>query len=115
MYFLVHDVGYTQMVLMELLESNRLRQPLEDHEVTLSRAQSSVTYPAHFLFIASTNPCPCGHYPDTRKCTCSVNEIRQYLHKLSGPLLDRVDLHLEAPAPTLEDLQQSHGGLSLLF
>ncbi|PHV71100.1 magnesium chelatase [Sporanaerobium hydrogeniformans] len=100
------------LFLDELLEFNRsalevLRQPLEEHQVTISRAQTSITYPAHFLFIASTNPCPCGYYPDTKKCSCSLTEIKHYLRKLSGPLLDRMDLHLEAPSPTLEEMKKT--------
>ncbi len=93
------------LFLDELLEFNKqtletLRQPIENHEVTLSRANYTVTYPARFLFVASTNPCPCGYYPDTRKCSCSISAIRKYLSKLSGPLLDRIDLHMEThPIP----------------
>lgn len=97
------------LFLDELLEFNRtalevLRQPLEDHVVTLTRANQTVTYPAHFLFIASTNPCPCGYYPNSKKCSCSLNSIKQYLNKLSGPLLDRVDLQLETHPSSLADL-----------
>ncbi len=100
------------LFLDELLEFNRtslevLRQPLEEHQVTLSRVHGSVTYPAHFLFVASTNPCPCGYYPDTKKCSCSIGEIKHYLRKLSGPLLDRIDLHIEVPSPTVNDLHAS--------
>jgi magnesium chelatase family protein len=93
------------LFLDELLEFNRqtletLRQPIENHKVTLSRANYTVTYPARFLFVASTNPCPCGYYPDTKKCSCSISAIRKYLGKLSGPLLDRIDIHMEThPIP----------------
>lgn len=97
------------LFLDELLEFNRhtleiLRQPLEEHKITLSRANFTFTYPADFLLIASTNPCPCGYYPDTHKCSCSLNSIKKYMSKLSGPLLDRIDLQLETIAPTLNDL-----------
>ncbi|MDF2612507.1 MAG: Mg chelatase, subunit ChlI [Clostridia bacterium] len=82
------------LFLDELLEFNKnalevLRQPIEEHQVTISRANHTITYPSNFLFIASTNPCPCGYYPNTQKCICSLNSIRKYLGKLSGPLLDR--------------------------
>ena len=88
------------LFLDELLEFNKktletLRQPLEDGCITLARSNDHMTFPAHFLFIAATNPCPCGYYPDTTRCHCDVPTIRRYLSKLSGPLLDRIDLHLE--------------------
>lgn len=97
------------LFLDELLEFKRstleiLRQPIEEHKITLSRANCTFTYPANFLLIASTNPCPCGYYPDTQKCNCSLNSIKKYMSKLSGPLLDRIDLQLETVAPTLGDL-----------
>lgn len=81
------------LFLDELLEFNKhtldlLRQPLEDHRIVLSRSQLTVAYPAHFLFLASTNPCPCGYYPDSQKCSCSMPHIKKYLSKLSGPLID---------------------------
>lgn len=101
------------LFLDELLEFNKnaleiLRQPLEEHQITLSRANTSLTYPAEFLFIASTNACPCGYYPNMQKCSCSLNSIKKYLSKLSGPLLDRIDLQLETHIPTLSDLNTSH-------
>ncbi len=82
------------LFLDELLEFNKnalevLRQPLEEHKVTISRANHTMTYPSNFLFLASTNPCPCGYYPNTKKCSCSLQSIKKYLSKLSGPLLDR--------------------------
>ena len=79
-----------------VLES--LRQPLEEGEVTVSRARGSFTYPAKFILIAAMNPCPCGYlnHP-TKICTCSEAQIRRYKRKISGPLLDRIDLHVEVP------------------
>jgi magnesium chelatase family protein len=88
------------LFLDELLEFKRtvievLRQPLESKKITVSRAQAEYTFPADFLLIAATNPCPCGHYGDVRiDCTCSSNNIRNYMKKLSGPFLDRIDLHI---------------------
>lgn len=98
------------LFLDELLEFNKqaleiLRQPLESHSITLSRAQMSLTYPAHFLFLSASNPCPCGYYPDTSRCTCSLQSIKKYLSKLSAPLIDRVDIHLETHVPTLKELE----------
>jgi magnesium chelatase family protein len=82
-----------------------LRQPLEDGCVTISRAMGSVTYPARFMLVASLNPCPCGYNGDRlRGCTCSPHAIRKYLSKLSGPLLDRIDIHVEVPRLPYEDM-----------
>lgn len=99
------------LFLDEFLECNTrslemLRQPLEAHEITISRAHNNITYPANFLFIASTNPCPCGFYPDS-KCTCSMPQIKKYLSKLSGPLVDRIDIHLELHTPSHLELTQT--------
>ena len=95
----------------EFLECNAhclemLRQPLETHEITISRAHHNMTYPANFLLIASANPCPCGFYPDSR-CTCSMPQIKKYLSKLSGPLIDRIDIHLELHTPSRLELTQT--------
>ncbi len=102
------------LFLDELLEFNKealelLRQPLESHKITISRSQGSVTYPANFLFLAATNPCPCGYYPDTKRCHCSLQSVQKYLGKLSGPLISRVDIHLETHIPTLKDLHTKQG------
>ena len=78
-----------------------LRQPMEDREITISRARSSVSFPANFMLVAAMNPCPCGYYnhPD-RECVCREGEVRKYLNKISGPLMDRIDIHIEVlPVP----------------
>ncbi len=83
-----------------------LRQPLEDREITLSRSHRSFTYPSNFLFAAAMNPCPCGYYGDPIKsCTCSARDIQRYHHKISGPLLDRVDIIVQVPRGEYKDLK----------
>jgi magnesium chelatase family protein len=82
-----------------------LRQPLEDGTVTVTRTAATVTYPAKFMLIASLNPCPCGYNGDRlRGCTCSPHAVRKYLSKVSGPLLDRIDLHVDVPRLPYEDI-----------
>jgi len=82
-----------------------LRQPLEDHVVTISRAQGSVTFPANFMMVAAMNPCPCGFAGDpTRECTCSPSSVARYQKRISGPLLDRIDIHVEVPRVEYEKL-----------
>lgn len=82
-----------------------LRQPMEDGVVTISRATGAVTFPAKFILIAAANPCPCGNYGDpTKKCTCLTGMITRYQKRISGPLLDRIDLHLDVPAVPTEKL-----------
>lgn len=86
-----------------------LRQPLEDRKITLSRSHRSFTYPSNFLFAAAMNPCPCGYYGDpVKNCSCSPRDIHRYRHKISGPLLDRVDMIIEVPRGEYQDLK-SHG------
>ncbi len=88
-----------------------LRQPLEDRTVTISRAAMSCTFPATFSLVASMNPCPCGYSGDERrKCTCDGHSIRQYMARLSGPLLDRFDMHVEVRGVGFEQLQKKAGG-----
>jgi magnesium chelatase family protein len=82
-----------------------LRQPLEDGAVTISRSRLSVTYPANFMLVCAMNPCPCGHYTDPNKeCTCGTGLIQKYMAKISGPLMDRIDLHIEVPAIKYREL-----------
>ncbi len=90
-----------------------LRQPLEDGAVTISRAAAALSYPADFMLVASMNPCPCGYLADARKkCTCRGEDVRRYRAKLSGPLLDRIDLHVEVPAVEYDDLASNRKGES---
>ncbi len=80
-----------------------LRQPLEDHQVTVARVSAAATYPARFMLVASMNPCPCGQY-GTEECRCTPPQIRRYLNRISGPLLDRMDLEVEMGAVQYEDI-----------
>ncbi|HHV77115.1 MAG TPA: YifB family Mg chelatase-like AAA ATPase [Syntrophothermus lipocalidus] len=90
-----------------------LRQPLEDRVVTVARAQATLTYPANFLLVGSMNPCPCGYYGDAlRECRCTPHQISKYLARISGPLLDRTDLHVEVPRVKYEDLVPTERGES---
>ncbi len=90
-----------------------MRQPLEDGEITITRTSGSVTYPCSVMLVASMNPCPCGFYGDsTRECTCSQNQIIKYMSKISGPLLDRIDLHIEVPAVKYDELEAKAPGES---
>jgi magnesium chelatase family protein len=106
------------LFLDELPEFNRktlevLRQPLEEGQVTISRALQSTTFPADFLLVAAMNPCPCGYRGDPRRaCTCSPPQVEKYLSKISGPLLDRIDLHVEVPAVPFTQLAEAPPGPS---
>lgn len=82
-----------------------LRQPLEDKRIAISRTKMSIEYPANFMLACSMNPCPCGNYGDpTKECTCSSMQIQKYLGKISGPLLDRIDIHIEVPTVKYQEL-----------
>ena len=82
-----------------------LRQPLEDARVTVSRSKLSLEFPANFMLAAAMNPCPCGFYTDPNKeCTCAPPQIQRYMAKISGPLLDRIDIHIEVPAVKYKEL-----------
>ena len=82
-----------------------LRQPLEDQKVTISRASMSLTFPASFMLAAAMNPCPCGFWNDpTRECRCSPLQIQRYVGRISGPLLDRIDIHIDVPAVKFREL-----------
>ena len=104
------------LFLDELPEFHRnvlevMRQPLEDGVVTVSRAASSATFPCRFMLVAAMNPCPCGYFGDIkRECRCSEKQIHNYRNKISGPLLDRIDIHIEVPAVSYDDLAESPRG-----
>jgi magnesium chelatase family protein len=88
-----------------------LRQPLENGEVTVSRAIASITYPASFMLVAAMNPCPCGFWGDPRhQCTCTPGQIHRYRHRVSGPLLDRIDIHIDVPAVPYKELSNEYTG-----
>jgi magnesium chelatase family protein len=88
-----------------------LRQPIEGGEVTVSRAVASITYPACFMLVAAMNPCPCGYLGDGRHaCSCTPGQIHRYRTRLSGPLIDRIDIHLEVPAVPYRELSEEHTG-----
>ncbi|MGI6434221.1 MAG: YifB family Mg chelatase-like AAA ATPase [Syntrophomonadaceae bacterium] len=103
------------LFLDELPEFNRdvleaLRQPLEDRTVTVARAQATYTYPASFCLIASMNPCQCGRLGSDLECQCTPLQVQRYLNRISGPLLDRMDIHLEVPRIQFEDLTAGSEG-----
>jgi magnesium chelatase family protein len=98
------------LFLDELPEFDRsvlevLRQPMEDKQVTISRAASSLTFPADFTLVASMNPCPCGYFGSARECKCSGVQIQRYVGKISGPLMDRIDIHIDVPAVQFNELR----------
>jgi magnesium chelatase family protein len=106
------------LFLDELPEFNRrslevLRQPLEEGHVTISRALTSTTFPASFILVAAMNPCPCGYLGDVRRpCKCTPMQVERYIGRISGPLLDRIDLHIEVPAVPFQELAASADGTS---
>lgn len=88
-----------------------LRQPLEDRKVTISRARGNYTFPTSFICIAAMNPCPCGNRGHPRKlCSCTFLQVERYRSKISGPLLDRIDMHIEVPALDYNEITTSSGG-----
>ena len=88
-----------------------MRQPLEDGQVTISRANAALTYPANFMLVAAMNPCPCGFFGDmSRECRCSPDQMQKYISRISGPLLDRIDIQVEVPAVKYQDLASSADG-----
>ncbi len=88
-----------------------MRQPLEEEKVTISRAATSLTYPARFMLVAAMNPCPCGYYSDpNNECTCTIPQIQRYRSKISGPLMDRIDIHIEVPAVKYRELASRDPG-----
>ena len=103
------------LFLDELPEFNKntleiLRQPLEEGKVTISRINGTYTYPAELILVCAMNPCNCGYFPDRRKCNCSINEVNRYLGKISKPLLDRIDICVEAPRIEYKDLKNKEKG-----
>jgi magnesium chelatase family protein len=104
------------LFLDELPEFDRsvlevLRQPLEDQKVTISRAAMSLTFPASFMLAAAMNPCPCGFWNDpTRECRCTPLQIQRYVGRISGPLLDRIDIHIDVPAVRFKELTGTGSG-----
>jgi magnesium chelatase family protein len=98
------------LFLDELPEFDRsvlevLRQPMEDKNVTISRAATSLTFPAGFTLVASMNPCPCGYFGSSRECKCTGGQIQRYVGKISGPLMDRIDIHIDVPAVKFNELR----------
>ncbi len=98
------------LFLDEFPEFNRntieiLRQPLEESEVTIARLYGTYKYPAGFMLVAAMNPCSCGYYPDRNKCNCSINQVKRYIGKISRPLLDRIDICIEALQVNYKDLE----------
>ena len=106
------------LFLDELPEFSRtsleaMRQPLEDGEITVSRAQGSFTFPASFMFVGAMNPCKCGWYGHpSGRCTCSYHEVERYVGRISGPMLDRLDMHIEVPAVEYDELSSHSSGES---
>lgn len=109
---------YGVLFLDEFTEFHRdvlevMRQPLEEGKVTISRASATLTYPAAFMLVAAMNPCPCGFFSDPVKtCTCTPFQIQRYLKKISGPLLDRIDIHVEVPRLEIQKLDSRESGES---
>jgi len=89
-----------------------IRQPLEDGFITVSRAKGTIRFPAQFMFVGAMNPCPCGYFGTyARRCRCTPNQIERYLSKISGPLVDRIDIHIDVPAISFTKLRSKSGQL----
>lgn len=118
MYSSVRNLHHGVLFLDELPEFNRrslevLRQPLEEGAVTIVRASHSAKFPANFILVTSMNPCPCGYLGDPKhQCKCSPIAVEKYLGRLSGPLLDRIDLHIEVPSVPYAELSKLTDGTS---
>lgn len=100
------------LFLDELTEFNRatidiLRQPLEDKAIHIARSTGNFIYPANFMLVGAMNPCPCGYYPDHNLCNCTPNEVKRYLSKISGPILDRIDIAVEAPKISFQEITET--------
>lgn len=90
-----------------------MRQPLEDREASISRSMGKVTFPCSIMLVAAMNPCPCGYLTEPkRECRCSPTQIQRYRARISGPLLDRIDIHIDAPALNLQELRTAEEGES---
>ncbi|HPO63611.1 MAG TPA: ATP-binding protein, partial [Candidatus Kapabacteria bacterium] len=90
-----------------------MRQPLENRKITISRTKLTVEYPANFMLVCSMNPCPCGNFGNpVKECSCTSTQIQRYLSKISGPLLDRIDIHIEVPAVKYQDMTSVKPGES---
>ena len=88
-----------------------LRQPLEDNKVTISRSKMTIDFPSNFMLVCAMNPCPCGNFGNPlQACTCNSQQIQKYMAKISGPLLDRIDIHIEVPSVKITELQQKKDG-----
>ncbi len=104
---------YGVLFLDELPEFRRdilelLREPLEDGKITISRVASPLTYPSKMMLISSMNPCPCGYYgSEDKKCSCTQDQISKYMNKISGPLLDRIDIHIEVKSVKFDELSSN--------
>lgn len=89
-----------------------MRQPLEERKVNIARVEASVTYPADFMLVCALNPCPCGYYPNEERCRCTATQVKKYLQKISGPIMDRVDLCVELQPVEVQSLQGKNRGMS---
>lgn len=101
-----------EMAEFPRVKLDMLRQPMEDKFIHIARSRGTFSYPADFQLVGALNPCPCGYYPDRNKCKCTSNEIKRYLGHISGPILDRIDICVEAPRVDISDLSQKSKSLN---